>query len=258
VNIQYIDKTTKVNWLEKDGPKKAAAESFSRRYSDVMSVVRKNSEKVKEINEKILELIDIKRMYLLDTHTEVGRFLSKDIFLSNVHKAYEEYERVGMDSELVRDVVMSTRSLFFDDTSGIFRKYEFVSFIHDSLYDNSYKLWFSNNKKEFAISIPEGVKKLSALNRDENIDSMFMVLFNTGKYSVASMGSEMTIEEIRNGLKAFVNDNPVQSSKTPPSLGGYITPLRVLIDKYYGDNLNANDVDVPYYFRRENRTNGLV
>ena len=63
------------------------------------------------------------------------------------------------------------------------------------------------------------------------------------------MGSEMTIEEIRNGLKAFVNDNPVQSSKTPPSLGGYITPLRVLIDKYYGDNLNANDVDVPYYIK---------
>lgn len=257
VNIQYVDRMTKIISADEDGIEKAAVESFSRRYADVMSVVRKNSEKVKEINEKIVELIDMKRMYLLDTHTEVGRFLANDMFIDEVRKAYVDYGKVGMKSKLVKDVVMSTRGLFFDDTSETFRKYEFVSFTYDSSHDMSYKLWFSNGKKEFAISIPGHVKTLSELNKDENVGSMFRVVFSVGKYIVTSMGGKMTVEGIRNDLKTFVSDDFVPSDRLFPRSEGSITPLDVIVDKCYGV-IDGDDTEIPYYFRRDIRRKGLV
>lgn len=258
MEIQYIDRNTHIDVSAANGLQKAAVESFSRQYSNVMSVVRENSRKVKEINDKILELINVKRMYLLDSHTEVGRFLKADMYIANVRKAYSEYEKVGMKSKLVKSVVMDTRSLFFDDSLEEFREYEFISFLYDTCHDISLKLWFSNGSKEFAISVPGSVDSLMDVNKYENISSMFRVIFNVGKYCVTSMGGKMTVEGIREDLKKFISPEFVPTDRMFPKNEGRITPLDALLDKYYGESSVCEDVEIPYYFGRDSRTKGVV
>lgn len=250
MDIQYIDRSTGTSISDKDGIQKAVVESFSKRYADVMSVVRKNSMKVVEINDKILELMNMKHMYLMDSHAEVRKFLLEDRYIRSVHEAYCDYEKVGMKSKKVKDVVMDTRSLFFDDTKEEFKEYEFVSFLYYTYRSPSYRLCFSNGEKEFAISVPFMVQRLSEIQQNENIYSMFSVVLNVNPSLVGTFGRKMTVEGIRKDILKFIDRDFVPDRNVFNADEGSITPLSTLVDKYYGDR-NEMDDTIPYYYRRD-------